>query len=131
MKSASSILYLIGNILNGIGIVVCLLLGIIVVAGAGSITEVPSQYTGQYTVQEYQQLAKAAGVFLLIYAVICIIIFILASRARKAVNNGSREYAPHIIMIVVGVIGTNLLYLIGGILGVVAESQESNNASNF
>lgn len=131
MKSASSVLYLIGNILNGIGIVVCLLLGIIVVAGAGSITEVPDQYTAQYTVQEYQQLAKAAGIFLLIYAVVCIIIFILASRARKAVNNGSREYAPHIIMIIVGVIGTNLLYLIGGILGVVAESQESNNGSSF
>ncbi len=131
MKKASSVLYLIGNILNGIGIVIYLLLGIIVVAGAGSINEVPEQYQGQYTVAEFQQIAKAAGIFLLICAVISIIVFILASRARKAVNNGSKEYAPHIIMIVVGVIGTNLLYLIGGILGVVAESQEPNNASNF
>lgn len=124
MKQGSSILYLIGNILNAIGIVLMVILGIICITGAGTLTEVPEAYI-TYTLEEYQALVKGCGIFLLVYAIICLIIYILASKARKAVNNDVKELKPHIIMIVIGVIGSNLFYLIGGILGIVAETSEN------
>lgn len=124
MKQGSSILYLIGNIINAIGIVLMVILGVICIAGAGTFTEVPEAYA-TYTLEEYQALVKGCGVFLLVYAIICLIIYILASKARKAVNNDVKELKPHIIMIVIGVIGSNLFYLIGGILGIVAETSDN------
>lgn len=124
MKQGSSILYLIGNIINAIGIVLMVILGVICIAGAGSIETVPESYP-TYTLEEYQALTKGVGVFLLIYAVICLIVYILASKARKAVNNDTKELKPHIIMIVIGVIGSNLFYLIGGILGIVSETSSN------
>lgn len=124
MKQGSSILYLIGNIINAIGIVLMVILGVICIAGAGSIDTVPDAYP-TYTLEEYQALTKGVGVFLLVYAVICLIVYILASKARKAVNNDTKELKPHIIMIVIGVIGSNLFYLIGGILGIVSETSSN------
>ena len=124
MKQGSSILYLIGNIINAIGIVLMVILGVICIAGAGSIETVPDSYT-TYTLEEYQALTKGVGVFLLVYAIICLIVYILASKARKAVNNDTKELKPHIIMIVIGVIGSNLFYLIGGILGIVSETSSN------
>lgn len=126
MKQGSSILYLIGNIINAIGIVLMVILGIICTAGAGSLTEaeIPESYAN-YTLADYQALVKSMGIFLLVYAVICLIVYILASKARKAVNNDTKELKPHIIMIVIGVIGSNLFYLIGGILGIVSETSSN------
>lgn len=124
MKQGSSILYLIGNIINAIGIVLMVIFGIICITGAGSLDKVPDSYP-TYTLEDYQALVKSMGVFLLVYAVICLIVYILASKARKAVNNDTKELKPHIIMIVIGVIGSNLFYLIGGILGIVSESSSN------
>ena len=124
MKQGSSILYLIGNIINAIGIVLMVIFGIICITVAGSLDKVPDSYP-TYTLEDYQALVKSMGVFLLVYAVICLIVYILASKARKAVNNDTKELKPHIIMIVIGVIGSNLFYLIGGILGIVSESSSN------
>lgn len=122
MRKASSVLYLIGNIINAIAIVILVILGVLCVVAAPGIDEVPEEMASQYTLAQFQDLAKCVGVFLIIYAIILLIVYILGSKARKAVNNDKKELAPHIIMIVIGVLGSNLLYLIGGILGLASEA---------
>ena len=125
MKKASSVLYLIGNIINVIGIVVCVIFGLILVCGRNAITEVPEAYANQYTLEECKNLCSTYGVTMLIMAVVYLVVYIFAHRARVAVNNDTRELKPHIIMIVLAFLGQDIFYLIGGILGLVAETSEN------
>lgn len=123
MASASKIMYTIGRIFNIIAIIgtlIILILGIVCLAAPGKFVGTGEDFTDENAVMAYGLiLAVTGGILLVVYSIICA----LAGHARRALNNGRKDNAPHIMMIIVGVFG-DIFYLLGGIFGLVAESQE-------
>ncbi len=124
MKKASRILYTIGLVFNIIAIVGIAIWMIVALVGLLNAEEA---FKAQSDVTDYEEFRLALMVLLIVpivLLVIEIVVLIIAIWARKAVNNSKKELAPHIIMIVIGAISTDILYLLGGIFGVVGESQQ-------
>ena len=128
MKNASETMYKIGKIINIIMIPVSVLLLVI-----GAVLIATRQVSDQTTPEELQQIATATscigyGVWLLITSVLSIIICPIK---HKEIANGSMEIAPRVFLIVFGAIAENIFYVLAGIFGLVARSQELNsNSSN-
>lgn len=123
MKDASRILYKIGNIINIIGIVAGAILAIIFFVGFGAIDANTAAELGK-TLKEAQTLYLTWGIAMTVCVVIWIVVLCLARKAIKALNDNSNSITSHVIMIVVGVIGSSIFYLLGGIFGVIAENQQ-------
>lgn len=120
MKKASSVLYTIGNVFN----IIALIIFILVACCVGVIDELPSNYDGTMTLNEY---ITAMRIVFIVFAVIQAAVLAAGLKAKKAVNDERKQYAPHVVMIVIGIIGSSLLYLIGGILGLLSENSMNNN----
>ena len=56
--------------------------------------------------------------------VVSFIVFLLASKAQSTFNNGVKNIAPHIVMIIIGAVGWNFFYTLGGVFGINAEYSE-------
>ncbi len=129
MKQASQVLYTIGKVFNIIGIVATALLIILPIIMIAMPHELYIQQTAIDTNKLSEEQIKVFGVGLLIglivLLIVLIIVLVLAIYASKKLKNDTKDTTPHIIMIVVGVFGS-LLYLIGGILGLAAESEENS-----
>ena len=127
MKEASKIMYTIGKIFNIIGLVITsltLVLPIILIAMPDEIYKQQKTIDGtKLSVEQIQALGVGTLVAVIIGIVLLIVALCLASYAKRKLNNNTREIAPHVIMIIVGVFAS-IFYLIGGILGLVAEEQE-------
>jgi heme/copper-type cytochrome/quinol oxidase subunit 2 len=123
MKQATKALYSIGNIFNLIAIIMLIVLGLLTILGANVIEDVPDGY--DMSLEEYRTTAIILGVIMLIIAAIYIAVYVFAIKAKKAVDNNSQESKPHLIMIILALIGQNLFYLIGGILGLVDNSNDN------
>lgn len=123
MKQATKALYSIGNIFNLIAIIMLIVLGLLIILGANVIEDVPDGY--DMSLEEYRTTAIILGVIMLIIAAIYIAVYVFAIKAKKAVDNNSQESKPHLIMIILALIGQNLFYLIGGILGLVDNSNDN------
>lgn len=128
MKNASEIMYKIGKIINIIMIPVSVLL---LVIGAVLIATTP--VSTEMTPEETQKIASAStcigyGIYFLIVSVLSIII---CPKKHKEIANGNMEIAPRVFLIVFGAIADNIFYVLAGIFGLVARSQELNsNSSN-
>lgn len=123
MKLAAKIMYIIGRISNIIYLVfaICMLvIGIISAAGGalGAVADAEKE-------AEAYLAAIGGGVGLItagvILFVISLVVLILSKKGIKALNNNTTENAPHIVMIVIGAIGQNIFYILGGIFALVAE----------
>ena len=104
---------------------------LLLVIGAVLIATTP--VSNQATPEELQQIATGSscigyGVWFLITSVLSIIICPIK---HKEIANGSMEIAPRVFLIVFGAIAENIFYVLAGIFGLVARSQELNsNSSN-
>lgn len=123
MKLAAKIMYIIGRISNIIYLVfaICMLvIGIISAAGGalGAVADAEKE-------AEAYLAAIGGGVGLItagvIFFVITLVVLILSKKGINALNNNTTENAPHIVMIVIGAIGQNIFYILGGIFALVAE----------
>ena len=123
MKLAAKIMYIIGRISNIIYLVfaICMLvIGIISAAGGalGAVADAEQE-------AEAYLAAIGGGVGLItagvIFFVISLVVLILSKKGINALNNNTTENAPHIVMIVIGAIGQNIFYILGGIFALVAE----------
>ncbi len=123
MKDASKILYKIGNIFNIIGIVFAVLAAIIFFAGYGIVDAKMAQEMGK-TIKEAQAIYLTLGIVMIICVVVWCIVYFFAKKAIKALNDNSNSTSPHVIMIVIGIIGSSIFYLLGGVFGVIAETQK-------
>ena len=127
MKDASRILYTIGKIFNIIGLVVsllCLILPIMILANSQLFFDQQKASAGnRMTLAQIQVLGVILLVVLIIGIVFEIVALLLAIHASKKLNNNTKEVAPHVIMIIVGIL-CSIFYLIGGILGLVAEEEQ-------
>ena len=59
-----------------------------------------------------------------------VVVIILATNAIRLTEEEKDNKAPHITMIVFGAISGDIFYLLGGIFGLVAIAQESENGNN-
>lgn len=122
MKQATKALYSIGNIFNLIAIIMLIVLGLLTILGANVIEDVPDGY--DMSLEEYRSTAIILGVIMLIIDALYIAVYIFAIKAKKTVDNNLQESKPHIIMIILALLGQNLFYLIGGILGLADNSND-------
>ena len=117
MGNASKLMYKIGRIFNLIGIILFAILTAVAV-----ILLIVAAASGE-------GVGGAVGylIWMIIYLVIYIVVYKLAGNALNSIGDGKDNKKPHIIMIVVGAISQDVFYLLGGIFGLIAESQENNN----
>lgn len=115
MKKASKIMYIIGTIfalIGFIGSIICVITGVINVVNGET------------------EEAKANGLTLLIafavLSIVYLIIILIAAKGRKSLDNGEVNIAPHVVAIVVGVLGGDIFFLLGGIFGIIAESNDNH-----
>lgn len=121
MKNTSRIMYRIGKIFN---IVVIVALAIwFVVAFILMFVAIASPVEGT---EKAVAIGSAIGswVWAGILLACAVVALILANKAIDAVGNGQVDRKPHIICIVMGAISENPFYVLGGIFGLIAESQE-------
>jgi len=120
MSNASKIMYTIGKVINVIEIIataLALLFGVLVLIFGESV--IPDMtMLGELTAMTAGTGLTVGGVIALVLSVVTLI---LANNATRALENGRADNAPHIIMIVIGVLG-DVFYLLGGIFGIVAEN---------
>ena len=123
MTNASKILYTVGKVFNVLEIVatsLALVFGVLVmIFGQQIIPDTPmfANMTAMATGTGF----SVGGFVALVWAIVSLV---LANNATRALENSREENAPHIVMIVVGVLG-NIFYLLGGIFGLVAEHTET------
>ena len=123
MKNASKILYTVGKVVNVIEIVLtslALVFGVLVlIFGRQIIPDIPMiiDITAIATGTGF----TVGGVVALIFSIVTLV---LANNATRALENGTVDNAPHIVMIVIGVFG-DIFYLLGGIFGIVSENTEN------
>ncbi|MCR5647058.1 MAG: hypothetical protein K6F81_02110 [Acholeplasmatales bacterium] len=126
MKEASKIMYTIGKVFNIIGLFLygfLIAFGIIARQFANEIYERRTP-GATYTEADVRIVGTTLMVIGIVAIIITLIIFILATVAKKKLNNNTKDIAPHVIMIIIGVFG-DIFYLLGGIFGVVAETTEN------
>ena len=122
MGKTSKIMYTIGRIFNIVAMVCCALLvivGVIFTAGAGSFSGDIGMDKSELLIMGAAILGSGIGSF-----IVELVVSLLATKAQKTIGNGTTEKSPHIMMIVIGAIGGDIFYLLGGIFGLVAESRD-------
>ena len=127
MKSAAKIFYLIGFIFNVLALVIGILLLVLLavsVNNAEIIARVVTQ-TG-YGEQMVREMMFVLIIFLSIAMLLDIIAIILTLKARKDLIDNNGKLSTHIILLIGGVLTGNLFYLLGGIFGVSAASDDAN-----
>ena len=122
MKTACRVMYILGTIFN----IVALVLALLGIAGGVTYLVIPDKIAAEQgiAVEVVKQTGMSALIAAIVWTVIELLVLIFALIARKAINNKKKDIWPHVVMIVVGAIG-DLFFLLGGIFGLVAESQEN------
>ena len=128
MKKAAKIMYTLGIIGNFIMIIFCLIGMIISLVGVANVEEIIGSIT-EFSQEEVTAAIAFLTSFSIIYLIIYIVTVILAFVAKSKVNDGKKSFFPHILVLVIGVIGWNVFYILGGIFGIVVEINENKNNS--
>ena len=128
MKKAAKIMYTLGIIGNFCMIFVCLIGMIISLVGVANVEEIIGSIT-EFSQEEVTAAIAFLTSFSIIYLIIYIVTVILAFVAKSKVNDGKKSFFPHILVLVIGVIGWNVFYILGGIFGIVVEINENKNNS--
>ncbi len=115
MRNASKTMYRIGRvfsfILLGIAAIVAILFTVFMIVDLAS--DKGLHYLGNL-------------ISTLIWLAFIIVVIVLATNAIKNTEEDNKNPGPHIIMIVFGALSGDVFYLLGGIFGIIANSQENN-----
>ncbi len=126
MKGASKVFYIIGMVTNSILILV-MLIGMILF----SICLADQSIIWEMVKAEPDPEATFVimlGVFtaLLIVSVVMIVVesvvLVFVIRALKSLNNKEKPTAPHVLILVLSILGVNIPLLLGSIFGLVSQS---------
>lgn len=127
MKQTAKLFYSIGFIFNILGILIfAIFLALLCVSynAADVITQVAKD------VQETEELVRNALLLLIVIFAIIIALHIasivLVIFSRKNLIKKTGVVFPHVIILVMGLLDFNLLYLLGGIFGCVAASKDND-----
>ena len=129
MKSGSKLLYSIGFVFNVIASII-LVVAVVIFAVAYSVPQsilesiaTDTQHTVEYVREALLIALIVIGVELAVHlALIGVVIYARHSLIKKTGNT-----TPHIIILLSGIFSFNLFYLIGGILGMVAANNDSED----
>ena len=124
MKSASRVMYIIGKVFN---IIEMVLTPFIVVLGALCIaykSEVFNKLVEEHlTTLTSAEQVKYLGISLIIFGVvsfiISIVVFLLAKKASRSLENGDKSTTPHVIMLIIGIFG-DVFYFLAGLFCVLS-----------
>lgn len=117
MKKASKVMYIIALVLTIIGLVAAVIMDI------SGILAMTGQTSGQapdagMTWAQAGATTLGFGIYLTITSIVSIIFLVWA---KKSVGKGNT--LPHILAIVIGVIGGDIFLILGGIFGILAIKQ--------
>lgn len=127
MKKASSVLYIIGIILN---IIALLSVAITMICFCVVDTNtVPKDYSDIMTLQQWQEIVSLYKTVFIVVTIVFFVVLCVAIWAVRALKNNKVDNVPHILMIVIGVFGFSILYFLGGIFGLISENP--NNSNNY
>ena len=119
MKNASRTMYNVGGIVN----VAYLALGAILFI-LGLILVIVGSVNNDAAVLSSGSSALGWGIYLLVAAILC---FVFVGKAKKELaDENTQNNGPFIVTIVFGAISSNPFYVLAGIFGLIAESQERN-----
>ena len=125
MKGASKLFYTIGLVFNIIGLVFTVIFtigGALAINNADIIAKVAAD--SNRTVAFVHQVVLVFLIFCSIDAAIQIAILILTIRGIKNINAGNGRVATHILLLILGIFGVNIFYLLGGIFALASANQE-------
>ncbi len=128
MKLPTKVMYIIGLILNIIIGLVCIIGTIIFGIGMSNkevIEEAAKQGEG-LTPEIVQATCVVYFVVFLIVAIFSLIAVWVGVMGVKRADDPERKHGFHISAIILGVLSGNLFYLLGGIFGLVNESEKAN-----
>ena len=129
MKSGSKLLYAIGFVFNCIAIVALIIIVALfgVALGGGPLII-------EQVAQDIQQTVEYVRETLLITEIVCgielaihIALLFVVLYARKCLVKKTGNVSPHLIILLAGIFSFNLLYLLGGIFGMVAASNDNED----
>ena len=122
MAKLANKMYTIGKIINLVIIaasLVVFILGLVFDLSPSSISVGGSSTAGEIK-DDGLTMLLAGGIPL----VVSFVVFLLALKAQSTFNNGVKNIAPHIVMIIIGAVGWNFFYTLGGVFGINAEYSE-------
>ena len=130
MQSASRTMYIIGRVFCIIGILLAITLIVLGSICKANTNEIAEYFAKQgYTKYDSVKEVSVLGTFALVGGIVLLVFelaeFILATKASSAVAKGTKEQWPHILLIVIGVLG-NLFFALGGIFGLIQSENKSN-----
>lgn len=119
MKNTSRIMFNIGNIVTicylGLGALLSLIGLIVIIVGAVS---------GDHGTTIAGAKCLGAGIYFLVSSILCLV---FVGKAKKELaDESTRNNTPFIVTIVFGAIASNPFYVLAGIFGLIAESQQGN-----
>ena len=120
MKNASKTMYRIGNIINIVYLALAILLATLYLIAiiVTVVTGDPYFFGG----------GVASLVFAILWIVLIILCFVFVGNAQKELQDeNNKDNKPYIMTIVFGAICGNVLYVLAGIFGLIAEGQQGNN----
>ena len=128
MKNGAKLFYAIGFVFNVLSIIIiAVLLGIF--GFSYSQPELLEQMATEIGVTaEFIKEAILAFIILLAIGVAIefIITFVVVWARRNLIRNTGRV-SPHVILLILGIVGLNIFYLLGGIFGMTAASNDSED----
>ena len=128
MKSGSKLFYAIGFVFNILEILVLIAVLAIFAIGLNGSPELFEEIAKD--TQQTVDFLKSIMLGIIIVATIAIIVHVaimfVVIYARKCLINKTGNVSPHIIILLVGILGFNFLYILGGIFGMVAASNDND-----
>lgn len=121
MKKSSSLFYSIGFILNVLGII---LTGLFLATFAFGLSD--SELVIKFSDDTGSTIDFTTEIFTIIIVILSITLFIEIAVlvavifAKKDIKKETGRVALHVVLLILGLLSFNLLYLLGGIFGVVA-----------
>lgn len=117
MKNTSRIMFNVGNIVTicylGLGALLSLIGLIVIIVGAvggdGSVTASGGSVLGW-------------GIYFLVTSILCLVF--VGKAKRELADESTKNQTPFIITIVFGAVASNPFYVLAGIFGLIAESQQ-------
>ena len=126
MKNASRTMYTIGKVLNIIALVLFVVFVIIFAIGVNDkdvITRI-AQEQGK-TFEQVKDAFIVCLTFFIVETVISLATVIIAFRATKGLKDNDGRNGPHIAMLVIGIVGFDIFYLLGAIFGLVSNGNRN------
>ena len=119
MKNTSRIMFNVGNIVTivllGLGALFSLIGLILAIVGVAS---------GNGSVSSAGGYLLGWGIYFLVTSILCLVF--VGKAKRELADESTRNNAPFIVTIVFGAIASNPFYVLAGIFGLIAESQQGN-----